>query len=353
MVTKLQETPGFTPKESEGGREPGLDQPPAPASDLPQVTKAPLDVAAAIEPPPAEPIQPKAAPAPTVAEAIPPVAAADAASVLAPTPQTTDLSVDFSSVLAPLVEKDTEGELSEVPVSRRVTPEGDPSDVPFVSTLANLIKPEAQKQVIQAKQAADVEFEVQKIELPKTEAPEATAQGLELESDNINNGVKAAIAQSQNPKNGVKATSLEIAQSYLGLDDRNKAHAKTIGAFIKKAAGLDINPHTTAWCAAFANAVLGVQGYEGTDKLNARSFLDWGQPTNTPDQGDVVVLWREDPSSWKGHVGFFAGTEERPDANGQMKTFIKVMGGNQGDKVSINSYPADRLLGFRKPPRVS
>jgi uncharacterized protein (TIGR02594 family) len=133
---------------------------------------------------------------------------------------------------------------------------------------------------------------------------------------------------------------VEIAGKFKGLNERE--HKNVIANFIKKASGININPATTAWCAAFVNGVLGASGGKGTGKLNARSFLSWGQPVDDPQEGDVVVFSRGN-SSWQGHVGFYMGTEVR---NGE--TYIKVLGGNQSNKVKESYYPASRLLGYRR-----
>ena len=61
----------------------------------------------------------------------------------------------------------------------------------------------------------------------------------------------------------------------------------------------------TAWCSAYANWVAKTAGFEFSGKLTARSWLAVGSSTNQPRIGDIVVLWRENPKSWKGHVGFF------------------------------------------------
>jgi uncharacterized protein (TIGR02594 family) len=94
----------------------------------------------------------------------------------------------------------------------------------------------------------------------------------------------------------------------------------------------------TAWCAAFANWVLLKANLKGTGKLNARSFLNVGTQTDTPVKGDLVVLWRNSPEDWRGHVGFFIR---------KTKDEIYILGGNQGNRVSINAYPTKRLLNFR------
>lgn len=151
---------------------------------------------------------------------------------------------------------------------------------------------------------------------------------------------KETIAEAE----GETLTPMEVAKDYLGMTERD--NSKVISAFIKQSAGVDIDPRKTPWCAAFLNALIGASGGEGTGKLNARSFLNYGTPTNTPAEGDIVVFSRgSDPA--KGHVGLYAGEVTK---NGER--FIKVLGGNQGDSVSIAEYPASTLLGVRKPPKA-
>jgi len=121
------------------------------------------------------------------------------------------------------------------------------------------------------------------------------------------------------------------------------ANPTAISTFIKNATGTSIDPRTTAWCAAFANAVLATQGIEGTGKLNARSFLNFGMPTDKPQPGDIVVFRRgNDPSL--GHVSFFSGYDK--DGN------IKAVGGNQGDSVKESTYSAAAVLAFRTAGKV-
>jgi uncharacterized protein (TIGR02594 family) len=136
-------------------------------------------------------------------------------------------------------------------------------------------------------------------------------------------------------------TPYDIAHSLLGkgeVPDR-----QTLSEFMANG-GQNLDPVTTAWCAAFVNASLGKAGVEGTGKLNARSFMDWGQPVDQPQRGDVAVFSRGDPNGWQGHVGFFEGYN--PDGT------IRVLGGNQGNEVGIGSYDPDSLLGFRRAPET-
>tara|TARA_R110000851_G_scaffold174949_3_gene321175 strand:+ start:10207 stop:10770 length:564 start_codon:yes stop_codon:yes gene_type:complete len=136
---------------------------------------------------------------------------------------------------------------------------------------------------------------------------------------------------------------LEIAGKYVGLTEIAGAkHNPQIVAMFKKSGAAWVEDDETPWCAAFVGAVLQDAGIKGTMKLNARSYLDWGTPVATPQAGDVVVFWRGDKNGWQGHVAFFV----RYNSAGG----IVVIGGNQGDAVGIATYPAHRLLGFRRPP---
>ena len=100
----------------------------------------------------------------------------------------------------------------------------------------------------------------------------------------------------------------------------------------------------TAWCAAFVNYCLLLSGHKHTGKLNARSFLELPDEVEEPSLGDIVVFWRESYDSWKGHVGFYI--TERGG-------WVFCLGGNQNNEVNIKAYPKSRVLGYRRPRRLS
>lgn len=133
---------------------------------------------------------------------------------------------------------------------------------------------------------------------------------------------------------------LEIAKSYLGLNAKDPKQAKTLSAFFKKAGGMNLDPSTTAWCAAFANSVLGAAGIKGTGSAMAQSFLKFGTPVNRPTKGDIVVFERGNAGSGLGHVGFIVGI----NSNGT----LQVLGGNQSGKTSIETFKTNRVLGYRR-----
>lgn len=95
-----------------------------------------------------------------------------------------------------------------------------------------------------------------------------------------------------------------------------------------------------SWCSSFVNWTFAQVGITGTGSALARSWLQWGRALQTPVTGCVVVLWRDDPESWKGHVSFFLRADE---------TSVFLFGGNQLDAVREHTYPRASVLGYRWP----
>ena len=131
---------------------------------------------------------------------------------------------------------------------------------------------------------------------------------------------------------------IQLARSQLGMNERRQNAA--LREYLANG-GVNLDPAETAWCAAFINSTLQQSGLEGTGSNMARSFLNYGEPVENPEPGDIAVFWRGERSGPYGHVGIFLGYDE----NGG----IRVLGGNQNDSVSEAIYPAERLLGFRRP----
>lgn len=87
------------------------------------------------------------------------------------------------------------------------------------------------------------------------------------------------------------------------------------------------------------SAATGVKVRLPTRAGNARSWQNFGQESANPEEGDIVVLWRESAKSWKGHVGFLVK---------KGLTYVDLLGGNQGNKVTTASYSRTRVLNYRK-----
>lgn len=111
-----------------------------------------------------------------------------------------------------------------------------------------------------------------------------------------------------------------------------------------KAAGLEkvYRNDATAWC-GLAMAYIALQaGWDPPlNPLGARNWLAFGTPQKKPGLGDVLVFWRGSVKGFNGHVGLYVGEDAEA---------YHVLGGNQGDRVSIKRILKTRLLGARRCP---
>jgi uncharacterized protein (TIGR02594 family) len=133
---------------------------------------------------------------------------------------------------------------------------------------------------------------------------------------------------------------LELAWADLGVAEAPGADNNSkVLRYYADAGHPEVHADEVAWCAAFVGACLERAGVAGTRSLMARSYLAWGEPLALPRTGAVAVLSRgSDPSL--GHVGFLVGLTPSQAI---------LLGGNQGDAVSVAAFPRPQLLGLRWP----
>lgn len=103
------------------------------------------------------------------------------------------------------------------------------------------------------------------------------------------------------------------------------------------------------WCSSWLNSMAWLLRLPRSKSPAARSWLQVGRPVTLTDAKvgyDVVILQRgtgKQPDATvinaPGHVGIYAGWTEDG---------VLVLGGNQGDTVSIAPFSATRLLGVRR-----
>ncbi|WAC03466.1 TIGR02594 family protein [Lacinutrix neustonica] len=135
---------------------------------------------------------------------------------------------------------------------------------------------------------------------------------------------------------------LQVAINEFGIKEiKGPRHNQRIIKYAQDSKFTWINDDETAWCSTFMNWVAIQAGLQHSKSASARSWLNVGFETQNPEPGDVVVFWRDSINSQFGHVGIYLGY-----AKDQSR--IYVLGGNQGDAVSISAYPAARLLSFRR-----
>ena len=101
----------------------------------------------------------------------------------------------------------------------------------------------------------------------------------------------------------------------------------------------------TPWCGLFiAHCIAATLPHESlpADPLGAQKWRKFGTFV-TPQLGAIMVFWREKETSWKGHVGLYAGEDE---------TAFHILGGNQSDSVSIARIERRRFLEARWPASI-
>jgi len=140
---------------------------------------------------------------------------------------------------------------------------------------------------------------------------------------------------------------LRVATDELGVREiTGDAHNPRIINYAQEAGITWINDDETPWCSVFMNWVAEKARFQRSHSALARSWLNTGFEVNDPEPGDIVIYWRGDPTSQKGHVGIFMGFSK--DQNR-----IYTLGGNQDNAVSISAYNANRLLGFRRLSKIT
>lgn len=150
-------------------------------------------------------------------------------------------------------------------------------------------------------------------------------------------------------------SAFELAQRYVGTKEVNgQFDNPQIMAWLK----LDGNwpeHDEVPWCSAFVNGIAHAMRLPRSKSLRARSWLAVGESILIEDAEtgfDVVILERgggdqpgPDVIDAPGHVGFFAG---KPYLSGSEISRVYVLGGNQSNSVSVQSFPVSRVLGVRR-----
>ena len=110
-----------------------------------------------------------------------------------------------------------------------------------------------------------------------------------------------------------------------------------------QATSLRASDDETPWCSSFVNWCVMQAGITRTNSAAARSWCTWGRSLGAPALGCVVVLSRP-PNPAQGHVAFCAGLVGTDR--------IALLGGNQGNAVSVATYPKSRVVAYRWPTSI-
>ncbi|MAI35028.1 MAG: peptidoglycan-binding protein [Rhodopirellula sp.] len=124
------------------------------------------------------------------------------------------------------------------------------------------------------------------------------------------------------------------ARKKLGMHERRDR--KGLMAWLRSDGATLGDPAELPWCGDFVETAirLHLPGEDiPTNPYLAANWMKFGVQVD-PQPGAVLVFWRGSPSSWKGHVGFYAGEDE---------THFHVLGGNQSNAVTISKIAKKRL----------
>lgn len=136
-----------------------------------------------------------------------------------------------------------------------------------------------------------------------------------------------------------ETTWMDIAESKLGVKERSGPDAHPDIVEFHQHTSLKATSDEIPWCSSFVNYCMDKAGIPGTHSAAARSWLKWGRAINIPLPGCIVILKRGTNPA-QGHVGFYAG-----ESSGT----VRILGGNQGDRVCYSRYAKTDVIGYRWP----
>lgn len=133
---------------------------------------------------------------------------------------------------------------------------------------------------------------------------------------------------------------MQIAYAEIGVAPYPTGHSNPNITAYHAGTNIEGYDDKASWCSSFVNWTLAQAGIKGTASALARSWLAWGEALELPVPGCIAVLWRDDPASWKGHVGFYLREDEE---------YVYLLGGNQLEQVREHFYPKATVLAYRWP----
>lgn len=94
----------------------------------------------------------------------------------------------------------------------------------------------------------------------------------------------------------------------------------------------------TPWCGTFVAHCIDAAGLPlPKNWMRAKAWAEWGSRLSAPIPGCIVVFERQGG----GHVGFVVGRDRRGN--------LMVLGGNQGNRVSIAPFDRQRAIAYVWP----
>jgi uncharacterized protein (TIGR02594 family) len=137
-------------------------------------------------------------------------------------------------------------------------------------------------------------------------------------------------------------TAYDLAESFIGLteepgDKRNNAAIMWMLTIDSAWPTTDEVP----WCSAFVNTIAKMLRLPRSKSLAARSWLSVGEPIPLEfcERGFDVVILSRGTNPEQGHVGFYVRHNS---------THVWLLGGNQGNAVTIAPFERSRVVECRR-----
>ena len=132
---------------------------------------------------------------------------------------------------------------------------------------------------------------------------------------------------------------IELARQFIGLHEvKGREHNPEILQMWKDIKRGGIKDDETPWCGTFvAHCCRTANRDIPKDWFRALAWADAGERLTAPAYGCIAVFSR----TGGGHVGFVVGR----DRSGN----LMILGGNQGNKVSIAKFSKDRVVAYIWP----
>lgn len=153
----------------------------------------------------------------------------------------------------------------------------------------------------------------------------------------------------------IETSCYELAQRFVGVSEVPGTPSNPVILSMLRLDSGWPGSDEVPWCSAFANYVAWLLRLPRSKSLRARSWLGVGTLVSLPDakpENDVVILRRGDGSPGPevieapGHVGFFSGYAVVGGPGD--RSVVAVLGGNQGNSVSVATFPVSQILGIRR-----
>lgn len=146
-------------------------------------------------------------------------------------------------------------------------------------------------------------------------------------------------------------TAFDLAQRFVGVRETPGVSSNPVVLAMLQLDATWVHDDAVPWCSAFMNYVAWLLRLPRSKSLAARSWLTVGRAIEQSElraSFDVVIFKRgggvqpgPEVLDAPGHVALFAGWPPDPDS-------ILVLGGNQNDTVSVQSFPLENVLGYRR-----